>query len=140
MLQHAQFTVRADAEDRSIIQARPHSAACGGLQQVLPVEFVLGLSCLVVLGGGGNQSIDLARALSSGRRCAYGRQWRQQKAESSGNQTLQHVHGDSLSQSRPVLGLGELCQSPEESQRYGTLRVTYATHESVNAVERERSF
>jgi hypothetical protein len=32
------------------------------------------------------------------------------------------------------LGLGELCQSPEESQRSGTLGVTRAEHESVGPV------
>src|SRR5713226_4745437 len=100
MLQHAQFAVGADAEDRSIIQPGSQAAARGCFQQVIPVKFVLGLGRLFVLRGGGNQGIDLPRTLSCSRWRTKGRQRRKQKAEYSGNQTFHYFHGGSLSQSR----------------------------------------
>jgi hypothetical protein len=74
MLQHAQFTVRAHAENRAIVQPGPHPSARGRLEQVIPVQFVFGLGGLFVFGGGRNQSFDLTRALSGRGRRAQGRQ------------------------------------------------------------------
>jgi hypothetical protein len=67
MLEHAQFTVRAHAEDGTVIQAGLHPTARGRLEQVIPIEFVFGLVvCSFLVAAGIKALISPARCPAAG--------------------------------------------------------------------------
>jgi len=74
-------------------QAGADAAVVRGLQQIVPVDFVLRLDGLGVARGCRNQGVNLPGALRTSLRFAEGGEWRNHETHHNGGDTLEEIHG-----------------------------------------------